>query len=184
MFRKLIQIHISLFFWLIRAQKIFSEECEFLRFVFVFERVPKSPGFWGQNSLWDSSGQNRCRDHLKLWLSMGIPPKSPEFRFRNYRTICSDSYGTSRWVSLGNVALMRPWVVYHRAMMRVNMVPSGGVGGDSDADLGGILFLKDGVKLDKKVGLGDFIYIYMYRIFEYKHYHIIIYDLYMQGPFK
>ena len=45
--------------------------------------------------------------------------------------------------------------------MRVNMVPSGGVGGDSDADLGGILFLKDGVKLDKKVGLGDLcIYIY------------------------
>ena len=41
------------------------------------------------------------------------------------------------------------------------------------------------MKLDKKVGLGDlYIYIYVYRIFEYKHYHIIIYDLYMQGPFK
>ena len=121
----------------------------------------KSPGFWGQNSLWDSSGQNRCRDHLKLWLSMGIPPKSPEFRFRNYRTICSDSYGTSRWVSLGNVALMRPWVVYHRAMMRVNMVPSGGVGGDSDADLRGDFVFKGWGEARQEGGLGRFIYIYI-----------------------
>ena len=120
----------------------------------------KSPGFWGAEFSLGFFWAKPLPRSPEIVVEYGNPSQTPEFRFRNYRTICSDSYGTSRWVSLGNVALMRPWVVYHRAMMRVNMVPSGGVGGDSDADLGGILFLKDGVKLDKKVGLGD-LYIYI-----------------------
>ena len=62
---------------------------------------------------------------------------------------------------------------YHRAMMRVNMVPSGGVGGDSDADLRGDFVFKGWGEARQEGGLGRF-YIYIYMYIGYLNINIII----------